>query len=597
MKILKLLLLCFLMIIPGCTNYNAYWNSPKQAVVTPVSFARDALFKIIDNRDNQDVAFMARHASFQIADDRGNQDVLLMLALSGGGSRAAYLSARVMTTLQHDIDLDILKEVDVISSVSGGSLAGAYYAVTKDPEFVIPVPRCKLDCEVFAGQPGITCQKTGKKQQLVVGILDEEEKKTAKKALRKVVSGCSVKERAYIEWLFNLSQARISSNRIWFSKEQWLEQKQKEALNLHLGFERAPVENIMSRNFLKRWLLNWFIPTNIARYWFTAYDRSDIMSQTFEDNLFDTKNLGFALKFRDLNPERPYLIINATDGTEPYITKKEGTKKKSLDLHFGSVFTFTDEDFTEQLNSDIYQYDVARAVMASAAFPAVFSYMTLKDYTDENEERYHHVFDGGNADNLGLRSLSRVLKSNYNRHKHIIVILVDSFVEPVGISSTNPESRGTFSHYLDMNFMESFDALLKSNRQIGINEFLKDNIDIQDKLTFWHVTFDKVGEDVIDILPPGEDSNKLQTGTTGEEFNLIKPEINNKNQTEKRTLREGLNRIETTLQISDEDTARIEEAVRIIFKKDGPCLERIKKILLNENPDPPGSTPETAACR
>ncbi len=583
-KILKLLLLFVCMIVQGCTQYYAYWNSPKSAGTSLI-----APFY-------PDVVSTTNHASFKIVDDRGNQDVLLMLALSGGGSRAAYFSARVMTTLQHDSDLDILKEVDVISSVSGGSLAGAYYAVTQDPEFVIPLPRCRLDCGVFAGQFKIACQKTGNKQQLVIGKLTAEEKEEAQKSLRKAIRGCSAKEWLYIDRLFNLSQAKVTSNRIWISREQWLEWPEKKFLNLNLGFKRAHVEDLMSRNYISRWFQSWFWPTNIVRYWFTAFDRSDIMTQTFEDNLFDTKNLGFALKFGDLNPERPYLIINATDGTEAYKTKKQGPQARSQNMHFGSVFTFTDEDFTEHLNSDIYQYHVSRGVMASAAFPAVFSYVTLKDFTDEDDERYHHVFDGGNADNLGLQSLSRVLKSNPDRYKQIIVILVDAFVEPVGKSSKNPEPRSTFSHYLDMNFMDSFDSLLKSNRQIGVNEFLKENIALKDKMTFWHITFDKVDEETIDIKPLSDDESKPEPGTLREEFNFIKSKSDDENKPELKTLRDGLNRIETTLRISDDDKARIEEAVKIIFKKDGPCLKRIKNILLNENPDPPGPAQETAAC-
>jgi len=553
------LLVCLLIIISGCSTQYAYWNHPKTALTLPfVSHFRPT----------------ARHATFKITDDRGNQDVLVMLALSGGGSRAAYLSALVMTTLQHDPDLDILKEVDVISSVSGGSLAGAYYAVTEDPEFIIPVPRCKLDCEPFNGQEKIACNKKGKKQEIVIGKLTAEEKVVAFKALRRAINGCSAKECAYIEKLFHLSQTKASSNRIWISRQEWQERTAKGLFNLNLQFRRAHVEDLMSRNYLNRWFASWFWPGNIARYWTTAYDRTDIMAQTLEDNLFDTKNLGVPLKFGDLNPERPYLIINSTDGTECYTPLNKEPKEGSQKMHFGSVFTFTDEDFTEYLNSDIYQFHVARGVMASAAFPAVFSYVTLRDFSDENDERYRHVFDGGNADNLGLRSLSRVLKENRGKYKHVIIILVDAFVEPTGKSSKNPEPRSTFSHYLDMNFMDSFDALLKSNRQIGISEFLKDNIDIQDKLTFWHITFDKVDESIIDITPLTDDDNRLQV----------------------KSLRQGLNRVETNLRISDESKARIEEAVRIIFKKDAKCLERIKKIMLNESPVSAGFVQEVHVC-
>jgi predicted acylesterase/phospholipase RssA len=551
------LLACLLIIISGCSTQYAYWNHPKTALTLPYA---------------SHFTSTARHATFKITDDRGNQDVLVMLALSGGGSRAAYLAARVMTTLQHDPDLDILKEIDVISSVSGGSLAGAYYAVTEDPEFRIPVPRCKLNCEPFNGHEKITCYKKGKRQEIVIGKLTAEEKAAAFKALRRAINGCSTKECAYIEKLFHLSQTKVSSNRIWISRQEWQERAEKGLFNLNLQFRRAHVEDLMSRNYLSRWFASWFWPGNIARYWLTAYDRTDIMAQTLEDNLFDTKNLGVPLKFGNLNPERPYLIINATDGTECYTPSNKEPKDGGRKMQFGSVFTFTDEDFTEHLNSDIYRFHVARGVMASAAFPAVFSYVTLRDFSDENDERYRHVFDGGNADNLGLRSLSRVLKENRGKYKHVVVIVVDAFVEPTGKSSKNPEPRSTFSHYLDMNFMDSFEALLKSNRQIGISEFLKDNIDIQDKLTFWHITFDKVDENIIDITPLTYDDNPLQM----------------------KTLRQGLNRVETNLRISSENKARIEEAVRIIFKNDAACLERIKKILLDKEP---GTEPQARVCQ
>lgn len=48
------------------------------------------------------------------------------LALSGGGYRAAAFHLGTFRCLQR---LGILKNVDVISTISGGSLAGAYYAL------------------------------------------------------------------------------------------------------------------------------------------------------------------------------------------------------------------------------------------------------------------------------------------------------------------------------------------------------------------------------------------------------------------------------------------------------------------------------------
>lgn len=68
------------------------------------------------------------------------------IALSGGGSRAANFSAAVLEQLDN---IGILREVDVISSVSGGGLTAAYYALhAEDPQW--PVLRKKLRTDFFS---------------------------------------------------------------------------------------------------------------------------------------------------------------------------------------------------------------------------------------------------------------------------------------------------------------------------------------------------------------------------------------------------------------------------------------------------------------
>jgi predicted acylesterase/phospholipase RssA len=65
----------------------------------------------------------------------GDRDTLFVLSLSGGGSRAAYFSAAILEQLQHVAVPDpsggsvpLVSRVDVISTVSGGSVAGAYFS-------------------------------------------------------------------------------------------------------------------------------------------------------------------------------------------------------------------------------------------------------------------------------------------------------------------------------------------------------------------------------------------------------------------------------------------------------------------------------------
>lgn len=71
------------------------------------------------------------------------EDVTIALAISGGGSRSAVFAAGVMEQLAHVENpkrpgRTILDNVDVISAVSGGSLAASYYCLYKPADFSNP---------------------------------------------------------------------------------------------------------------------------------------------------------------------------------------------------------------------------------------------------------------------------------------------------------------------------------------------------------------------------------------------------------------------------------------------------------------------------
>jgi NTE family protein len=77
-----------------------------------------------------------------IKDRRGQLgESVILLAFSGGGTRAAALSYGVMQELRdtyitsHDGERSVLEEVDTISSVSGGSFTAAYYGVFREGLF------------------------------------------------------------------------------------------------------------------------------------------------------------------------------------------------------------------------------------------------------------------------------------------------------------------------------------------------------------------------------------------------------------------------------------------------------------------------------
>ncbi len=448
--------------------------------------------------------------SIQPRETKRQDRVLVLLALSGGGSRAAYLSAQTMLALSHvsgsnGRTVDVLGEVDLISSVSGGSLAAAYYAASHD-------------------------------------------------------------------------ESRPPPNRTSFRR--WSPEQ---------------VDRLFRKNYQSRWFANWFWPTNIAKFWFTAFDRTDIMAQTLADNLYDTLPAGIDMTLGELNPARPNLVINATIGSGSYDAHKGEDAKV-----FGTVFTFTDEDFRRKVASNINDYDLSRAVMASATFPGAFNFMTLRDFTENVPpnpignvaehasgaagKRYLHLFDGGNSDNLGLLSLTRVLLQDdaaaLDRYERIVVVLVDAYRRSLGAPSSAHNPRPPFSYVIDSNFLDATDSLLEANRERLIKEYfsrsltrhtrrascyrdnLPDSACFADKPARRDAIEDRLNEKLY-FLHVGFDSVKDQS------------------------LRDALNEIPTSFMLSDAQGDAIKRGVQEMFGPDAmPEMRQCLTLLADLISDP-----------
>ena len=328
--------------------------------------------------------FQQGNTSLPVSECPQNDSNFIGMAISGGGSRSAVFSAAVFFELRR---YGILQQVDVISSVSGGSLTAAYYT--------------------------LSCDQSDNPQECPP-----------------TVEG--------------------PPRFIWEPEE---------------------VFSNLEKNFIGRWVLNWFWPDNILRYWLTYYDRTDVMVETFSDNLFDNSILGGeGFRFHDLNPQRPFLIINATDNTRQ-ATKDIRSDNLNLD------FTFTDKHFSK-IKSSLAQYPIANAVMASSAFPAAFNYNTLRNYSAD-EKRYVHLFDGGTSDNLGLSALEKILskidppsKRQPDKQIKLLVILIDAYRPTRGKSSRDPDPRSVFDFILDSNFIDAYDTLMAKMRDDKIDKMI-----------------------------------------------------------------------------------------------------------------------------
>lgn len=399
---------------------------------------------------------MSENARRRLVDKRGASDVLVVLAASGGGSRAAYFAGSAMLAMNELAvsDQNLLDEVDMMSAVSGGSLATAYYAASDD--------------------------------------------------------GTDAEGR--------------------------------------LPWQEDVVRDLLAQSYLSRWIGSWFLPLNVAKFWFTAFDRTDQMAVVINDGLFADGVTG-QLSFGALNPERPNLILNST----------------RIDRNgFADRFTFTHEDFA-RICSDLDRYSVPRAVMAAATFPGVFNSMTLQDFRStaaKSEDRFVHLIDGGLLGNLGLDVPLELLTHEGvpDSIRHTIVISIDSDVAKEGVSDADADTRNPFDFFVDSNIQTGINASL---RKIN-DQTLTAMRELQsDRLTFWHL--------------PLRNKAQQQLPASGT------PTGNNK-----RTLQERLKDIPTSFDLGgpditkDEARAAIDEAVSLLINEDESCVIRIRQIFAGE---------------
>jgi predicted acylesterase/phospholipase RssA len=163
-----------------------------------------------------------------------------------------------------------------------------------------------------------------------------------------------------------------------------------------------------------------FPPNNLIKLLSPYYDRINIASEFYDNEVFDKKT------FNDL-PVHPVLWINATH------------------LALGERFTF-DKTHFDYLSSDLSKYPIGYACAASSAFPVLLSPLTMRNYSElidlSDDTKYNdaklrsrehveedfycrsrefynnpknkfvHLADGGVVDNQGLQAIIDQFETN-----------------------------------------------------------------------------------------------------------------------------------------------------------------------------------------
>jgi predicted acylesterase/phospholipase RssA len=215
-------------------------------------------------------------------------------------------------------------------------------------------------------------------------------------------------------------------------------------------------------------------PGNLLTYWFTDATKADTVVQVLDDQLFHNAT------YADLNPSRPKLLLNATNALT------------------GDPFVISDEGFAH-LSSPLSSFSISRAVYMSAAYPGVFDPVTLAS-SGSGSHPAVLAYDGGPADNLGIKTLVNLLGKADQRAalpaqfpEGCLIIAVDA-TPRISSEKDQPLSAST--------------VLLKSHRRevlerVGVAEEQQDRAMFstftvngsQSACTFWHLALRQLPED------------------------------------------------------------------------------------------------------
>lgn len=153
------------------------------------------------------------------------------------------------------------------------------------------------------------------------------------------------------------------------------------------SFQNGFAERI-GRDFQRAMLGPWYaVPQNALRYALTDSIPPEQVIQVLDDRLFR------GATFADLNPSKPILLMNATNALT------------------GEPFIISDEAF-QSLHRPLAPFSIARAVYMSAAYPGVLEPLAIpygRADGDPLQQAPLLAYDGGAADNLGIRTLIQVV--------------------------------------------------------------------------------------------------------------------------------------------------------------------------------------------
>lgn len=247
-----------------------------------------------------------------------------------------------------------------------------------------------------------------------------------------------------------------------------------------LRWDYATISDRIERNLGTAFVLKRFSPDDIFRRFTTHRTTMDVLTEAIADEVMHHPNGERSIRFADLNPRRPNLIVNATNVTidRKYLEAEariEHPSKRLALIGERSHFAFTDYYFEKLLRSDLSNVPVSYAVAASAAFPVIIDMPTLARYSplalapDRPRIDFIHLSDASIHDNAGITEIEVILRGILNgsaeyraaeRPRRVVVLILDATLnEAIGVARSDPDPRNLESMIWPLRLLNTTTAI------------------------------------------------------------------------------------------------------------------------------------------
>jgi len=426
-------------------------------------------------------------------------DIFVGIAISGGGSRAANFGAAVLYELE---TIGILRHATVISSVSGGSLASAYYGLARrQPDWSWEGFRKKLRHDFLSSW----LVRLLSPHRLLLSVTSDFDRSDI---LADVFDQTLFKGARFGDLGEKGPQILINATEVTGTADKFVFN------NVDFSYLRSDLaEYRLSKAVAASGAFpGVFDNVTLRHFGVTPFGSSDILDASQLAAAIISGHSAIAAHLRTFltTDELRRLHGPQAEAIESELVKALNRITTGLPPPIYQVAAFSGTSLrpeTKRLaaRQNFYTVGLLNRMLLEDAFPR---------HLKRASRRYVHLLDGGAVDNLGTDTLKeafrdlRLLGGNF---RTCLFIVADAHVEPIAARDPRRlrDTRRVFDYGINTNALDALDALMGARREAQIAEWGarthgfgvgKLAIDRDTNCHVWHLQFSRIGVLWLDLL-------------------------------------------------------------------------------------------------